>query len=184
MRALWIFAAGCWTASAPKLPLIEAPPAAKPPPDAKVINATALELSTSDEWLGDTELDDAPPWTAIQTGWRGHRFQLEVVVDRKRYVMPLASGVDTARTQVARTHDVLPGGAKELVFEVEHITGGGKQISIVACGIGLSRIPSCGSHVLELSFALGEQVDVRTPREGGIHVRYAGDLSKLWFTFP
>lgn len=187
MRAALLLAlAGCWTAPVPAAkPTPVAEPVPQKPSDAELVTAQPIDKLEGDEIVSaDGEVQAVGPWKSIRTGWHASEFVLEVDVDGTLYSVGLAGGVDGALTPVLRLADVLPGRPPELVIAVEHITDGGKSFSTVVCGVGASKKPSCATWDIRRPFDLRDEIDVKTPKQGGVNVTWDGQTQKLWFAFP
>ena len=183
MRALYLFLAGCWTAtSAPIPPTPVGPAPIGPPAGATVVTVDAMDAG--DPALANEQpIEAAPPWESIRTG-RTDSGEIVLVLEHtgKHYTTSIGAG-NTLVTG-AFVADVLPGGPRELVLQVDHNNDGGKSVDIVVCGIGASGVPSCGTADVAGVMDLNEQVEVKAVRSGGVRVVHDGKTHVLWFEFP
>lgn len=184
MRALYIFLAGCWAATpAPTTrptPVVRVPTG--PPAGATIVKVDAMELGDP-ELANEQPIEAAPPWESIRAGrTKGGEIVLVLEHTRKHYTTSLGAG--NTVVMGAFVADVLPGGKRELVLQIDHNNDGGKSVDIVVCGIGASGEPSCGTADVAGIMDLNEPVDVKAVRSGGVRVVHDGKTRTLWFEFP
>jgi hypothetical protein len=188
-HAWLVLAVGCWSAPA-------ATPRAKPEPvtppvdpraGAQIVDAEPLDVvPDGSPFHMEQELDARAPWTFIATGRSSGIPKLAIIVDGKSHLAELASDADGVLTPTFELRDIVPGGAPEILVVVESVVDGGKWVSVVVCGLGPSRVPSCATTSIgKTMFDLNdESYKVVTPRSGGVELRWEDKHQKLWFEFP
>jgi hypothetical protein len=190
VKLAWlVLAVGCWSAPAatPRPKPEPVTPPADPRAGAQLVKADPLERRDDlSPFTAKDTIELREPWTLIETGWSGDSYQLLLEAGREKYVLGLSDGGDGTFSHSLALHDIVPGGAPEILVVVENVADGGKWVSVVVCGVGPSKVPSCArTSIGKAMFDLNdESYKVVTPRSGGVELVWEGKHQKLWFEFP